>query len=77
MVLFSVQLLLRDFRVAKDVDGSVPDASGNGAHRDRCIPDGRKFFKPFDHTAIRVGQSILLMKSVREVQMNRNYVFAI
>jgi hypothetical protein len=39
MVFFSMQLLLWEFRMARNMNSSIPDASGNGAHLERRISD--------------------------------------
>src|ERR1700730_14701344 len=77
MVLFSMQLPVGYFWMAKDVDSGIPDASRNGAHRNRGVSNGGQLPQPPKHAAVQSRQIALWIARVREVQMNRDNVIAI
>src|SRR5215813_13096310 len=45
MILFPMHLFFGDFRMARDMDGRVPDTSRNGTHRERRIFHGGQRFQ--------------------------------
>src|SRR6202021_1425175 len=77
MVFFPVHLRFREFRVPRNVDRRIPDATGNTTHCERCISDKWQSLQCDQNPLVQIGQVLFANPSTPQVQMHRENMFTI